>query len=512
MYRRLAITAVLSVTSCTSSQIAQIPTVNPVNPASSAKLQLAVGTATIGTANGGTVQGLNVVATFRGPGGNNATNTNTPTITAPPDFSFGPLLGNSNVLTGFNTKQYVDLENAYVAGQNPAGELLQLSQGLGPFIGVFGYGLAADNRFALDDSQIQGKLLGIIGNEGCEGMAFPGYIDEATAVPTVNAPGSAVNQIAPYGPLPGIYYGGSSTALGSSGPFGRPLTTSAVAALERSAELALPIPSGPGQNCSCPQKCAPDGTPLNDANFPIQAFGGPPAWPSPQGYGNYKYFVGYPLGFTDFGVPPVLGTYALSVTYPTSTDYRSTGSLSTQTQLSNLNALPALSTPKLTVDPDGSGVLSAWTVPPGVSEAIVLIATQDCDLGGRSLTTSDAGFNHYAFVVHSSGPQPPIFIAPDLGPPGLVTNAPSHTFCTTSDIAAEQKALAATGASPQVNTQFVIQVQAIGFDYPAYESSYPFTMSQTPLIHNPAGQADVTTSYPQFATFNVPLPPTTTGP
>ncbi len=509
---RVTIALLAFATSCTSSQTAQIPLVPATDVAKSSKLQLAVGTATIGVANGQSVLGLNVVATFRSKDGNNATNTNTPVITAPTGFSFGPLLGGSNVLSGFSTKDYVNLESAIISGQNQQQTLIRLAQGLGPFIGVFGYGLAADNQFSIDDSRIQSSLSGLPGEESntyCEGLAYPGYFNNGNG--TATPPGAAVNRIPPYGSLPGIYYGGYAAALGQF-PVNTLPTFSAITELERSAELALPIPSGDGggsTSCTCPQTCAPIETPLYNAAFPIQAFGGPPAWPSPQGYGNYQYFVGYPTGFTDFASTPAAGTYSMSVSYPTSTDYQSTASLTVDTQLTNVSGLGVLTTPKLAINSDGSGLLTGWSIPAGVQETIVFIATPDCDLSGRDLKTGGGNFNHYSFLVRSSGPQAPIFVAPNLGPPALATGAPTHTFCATSDLAAEQAALAAVGAPTVVINTFVAQVQAIGFDYPAYESSYPFTMSQTPTIRNSAGQADVTTSYPNYLAFTVPLPSTT---
>jgi hypothetical protein len=68
---------------CASNGNAVTPNVSQVNLQNTTALQMAVGTATIGTT--GTV-GLNVVATFRQQNGNSATLVNTPTITGPAGF------------------------------------------------------------------------------------------------------------------------------------------------------------------------------------------------------------------------------------------------------------------------------------------------------------------------------------------------------------------------------------------------------------------------------------------
>jgi hypothetical protein len=51
-------------------------------------------------------------------------------------------------------------------------------------------------------------------------------------------------------------------------------------------------------------------------------------------------------------------------------------------------------------------------------------------------------------------------------------------------------------------------VAAVGFDYPAYESSYPFSTSAAPTISNARGQADVTTSYPLDVLTQITVPKT----
>jgi hypothetical protein len=49
-------------------------------------------------------------------------------------------------------------------------------------------------------------------------------------------------------------------------------------------------------------------------------------------------------------------------------------------------------------------------------------------------------------------------------------------------------------------------VQAVGFDYPAYEASYPFSTSEAPTISGMTGTADITTSYPVDSDYTISLP------
>jgi hypothetical protein len=123
-------------------------------------------------------------------------------------------------------------------------------------------------------------------------------------------------------------------------------------------------------------------------------------------------------------------------------------------------------------------------VPAGVTEAIVLIRTA-CP----ATSTNAIGASNYAIVTHAVGAQTLLFSA-NLGPPDS-TGTPTATFCPT------QSQSGGTGGTAYDATAY-----AVGFDYPAYESSYPFNVAQTPQITNATGQADVTTSAP--ATFTGP--------
>jgi hypothetical protein len=479
--------ALAVVAGCTSSQTASLPPAATPNVAAGSALQFAVGTATIGTAGNAFSVGLNVVATFRQSNGANATNVNTPTLTAPAGTNFGPLLGNSNVVSGVSPATLAALTAQ--ANSTPASTTFTVpatfGEGFGPFVGVYGYGLAGDNLVSNSDivtvaEKATGQTNGLLGFF-CAGIAS-GYVGGAS--------GSASN-----GDGLGAYYGNPPAVNATPGPN----TTSN---LVRSAELALPIPSGTrlvtngSVTCTCPSTCAP-AAPFKDSNFPVQYFGGPPAWPSPQGYGNYSYFVGYPLGFSTFTAAPHTGSFTLAVSYPTNAAYTSFATVSKTAVLRSVAPLPVFPQPVLTINPDGSGSVVV-DVPAGVREAVITIATNDCDFGGRNV--QPVFYDHYALETANSGPQT-IFISSALGPPSTVTGLPTHTFCTASDIAAGNAATGATTSSFALTTS----VNAVGFDYPAYESSYPFNLSIAPTISNAAGQADVTTSYPSYVQTTISL-------
>jgi len=445
-----ALSAVLA--SCTTAGTAFGPVVNSPDLSKTAKLQLAVGTAQIAYATGFAV-GTNVVATFRGPDGNNAAGSNTPTLTGPPGFNFGPNLGNGNAITGVLPSTFTQQYTAFLQQHTPYP--VALGQGFGPFTGVFGYGLASDNTVSNTVSQ------GLVAAPGlCFGIAVTGgsaSVETSTGVASANGSG------------------------GSTLP-----ATNVV----RSAELGLPIGSGTSGGVpspTCPTGADNSGSPFFDSAFPINYYGGPPAWPSPQGYGSPAYFLGYSLGFSDFTATPVPGSYSLGVAYATSADYSSYGHAAVSAQLRAATPLPPFAKPTLRVNADGSGAVSA-NVPAGVTEAVIMVRTTHCDLA------ANAQPDNYAIVTHASGPQI-IGFSSNLGPPDATGN-PMHTFCTTSDLKNFNAFAKASGSPPATAYPVTSQVFAVGFDYPAYESSYPFDVSPAPKIANASGQADVTTTYP----------------
>ncbi|MBD5603760.1 MAG: hypothetical protein IAI48_01500 [Candidatus Eremiobacteraeota bacterium] len=398
---------------CTTNQVGVSPTPVPVVVAQTAKLQLAVGTANIAGQANAQVTGLNIVTTFRQTNGQNATGLNDPVLTAPPAMRLSSIgcgilnpgaIGNPlpvasappNQLSGVTIPQLVAALKTTTT--YPAG----LGQ-FGAQTGVFGYGLGSYN-----------------------------------AVPQVDLRGpTAPNGFTPcFTPnLPFTSHVDSRTLMGGT-------------ALN-SAELALPIGSGqPGVPALSSGN--PIAAPLTYAvsaaqMLPITTYGGPPGWPSPQGYGNFSYFDGYPEGFTDFGITPVAGSYSLSVTYPTSSDYAQSASLTATATLTSAGfVLPPMPAPVVTRNSDGSGIV-ALTVPAGVAETIVNVSSEDCDPIDRPGEPT----NHYSIVTKASGPQV-LFLSSNLGPPDSHGN-PTHTFCTTSDLVAYNAYLTSGGQATLPN-------------------------------------------------------------
>jgi hypothetical protein len=460
--RALLCAAGLLLAACTSGQTGAIPAPAVPNLARQAKLQLAVGTATLGVAAGGSLVGLNVVATFRGPNGNNATGLNTPTLQGPPGLDFG--LGTGNVITGTLPSQLAAYARAPKGATPPPGLQNGNSTGFGPYVGVFGYGLAGDNPVPPQIAQALTQVSSCLG---------------------IWAVGNTV---------PGGQYNPSGSL--------------------RSNELAQPVPSGYVTSggialtnpCTAPPLATYPAS-LNDPAFPYffqppgqgldGFYGGPPAWPASEGYGNYAFFLGYPLGFVTFSARPVAGTYTLSVAYPTSENYGTYGTLTAQATLSQTGGLPATAPPTLTVNADGSGTIQ-FSVPAGVGEAVVEVQTNDCDF---IESAQRHPINPYSFVTHQPGTQT-IYVPNNLGPPDSTGRA-THTFCTAGDLQAYNAYATATGTPPLTSFTGTVTVIVVGADYPLYESSYPFTMSPTPRIANAIGQADVTISYPLIATYTV---------
>jgi hypothetical protein len=254
----------------------------------------------------------------------------------------------------------------------------------------------------------------------------------------------------------------------------------------------------------CP--CNSDAGPINGTsplfaayNLPIYGdnnelwYGGPPAFPAEGPSVRALGWEGYSLGFTDFAVQPVIGTYHLYAAVPPSYDTPqdptpspnpngtpspAPGILAAGAQLTTLNPLPAFQTPTFAPDRKGGGTITLQ-VPAGASEAMAVVRAIGGSGQGICLQShqSDA---FYTIVAHNTGTQT-LTLADDLGP---LTQSGKKT---------------ATICSKQS-----YQIFAAGTDYPAYEAAYPQNLSQFPSIEAPNGQADVTTSdalrdaYPRY--------------
>ena len=442
----VAVTLSLTIAGCSNGGTSSTPAVQTVNIAQTAKLQFAVGTATIAY-SGGSFVGTNFVSTFRGSDGHSATLANTPTITGPASFIIG-FSESTNTLSG--TLPSV-LSNALSATEQGAQLPTTLGASLGPLVGIFGYGMAGDNLLSPQLANLLQKYTsGVQHSNGTTTLICP------TLTPN---PGRG-SQYEEFSPL----------VSGSAGPV-------ALTGAAQSNELALPV--GSGQNYDpnlisaiCPVSLLKTNYPAaDDPTLSVNYYGGPPAWPSPQGYGNAQFFIGYPIGFTDFFTTPVPGSYGLDVAYSTNAASTTYGHIDASANLSNTQGLPPITITSATVNSDGTGSVIV-NVPSGLYEAVIFVRALDCDITERPVQN----LNNYAIVTHATGTQQIIF-ASNLGPPNNA-GQPTPTFC-------------AGPSNPLSATAF-----AVGFDYPAYESSYPFNTTQTPKITNITGQADVTTSIP----------------
>jgi hypothetical protein len=248
--------------------------------------------------------------------------------------------------------------------------------------------------------------------------------------------------------------------------------------------------------CPCNSDSGPGNgfTPLYQAYFlPIYGgqsdvqrwYGGPPAFPAAGPSLIALGWEGYSLGFTDFAVAPVLGTYHLYAAVPPAYDTPQNptpspnpngsptpppGILAAGTQLTSLTPLPSFATPAFTPDNKGGGTIEL-AVPKGATEVMAVVRA----LGGSGISgstcvnahTSDAFYT----VVTTKGGRQSLVLPDELGPLTQSGQA-TQTICPKG----------------------TYYVYAAAADYPAYEASYPGNLSQLPAIHGKGGQADVSTS------------------
>ena len=243
--------------------------------------------------------------------------------------------------------------------------------------------------------------------------------------------------------------------------------------------------------CACNSDAGPiNGTsPLYQAYLqPIygddleQWYGGPPAFPQAGPQLVALGWYGYSLGFTDFAVQPVLGTYSLYAAVPPAyntpqnptpspnpngTPTPAPGILAAATELTSLRALPVFDTPSFSPDHRGGGGISV-RVPARAREAMVVVRAVAGGNGDCALAHIYDSF--YTLVTHGRGTQK-LVLADDLGPL-TQSGKKTSTICS--------------GES--------YDIYAAAVDYPAYEASYPNDLHQLPLIKGRNGQADVSTS------------------
>ena len=199
-----------------------------------------------------------------------------------------------------------------------------------------------------------------------------------------------------------------------------------------------------------------------------QYIGGPPAYPNVRDGTFPSGFTGYPMGFTNFVLKPVTGTYTLSLAVPTGFDSAgnpTSGTVTASSTLATLTPLPAFAAPTIVLDGAGGGTVSA-NVPAGVTEAMIVVR----DGTGLCYPGANGAPAYFTFVTKTTGPQT-FTLADTLGPTfGAQTTV--RTICSGDSY----------------------RVYAVGFNYDAFGAGPPGNRSQAPAIAGANGQADVTLS------------------
>jgi hypothetical protein len=254
----------------------------------------------------------------------------------------------------------------------------------------------------------------------------------------------------------------------------------------------------------CP--CNSDGGPVNGTSPLYQAYsmpiygndvalwyGGPPAFPQGGPSLVALGWEGYSLGFTDFAVQPVIGTYrfyaAVPPAYntpqdptpspnPNGTPTPAPGILAGAAQLTKLKGLPLFQTPTFVPDSEGGGTVNIQ-LPAGAQEAMTVIEAVGGSGQGICVQSHEAN-SFYTLVSHSSGN---VVLDDMLGP---LTQSGQKT--------------------PTICPGETYEIYSAGTDYPAYEASYPQNLQQLPLITGNNGQADVSTSDLLIAAYPTSAP------
>jgi len=247
--------------------------------------------------------------------------------------------------------------------------------------------------------------------------------------------------------------------------------------------------NAPGpNNVGSPFQVAPYQVPLFDTTASDQnafvPWGGPPAF-NPLGNGQSVVgnsqlppgSGGISLGLDVFaGVTPAVGTYSLAVSVPANTG------ASTQTATFALKAATVLgNATAATYTPDGNGGGSFnAAMPAQATEAYVEVV----DIGpsaAKTVSCNGASAKSPVYYTLQTGTGGALTLGDAAGPTG------TPSICTAAQNT-KANAGAATGGD-----QFM--VWTIGFDYPAFESSYPNSLGNpSPTIVGAAGSDDITIS------------------
>jgi len=440
----VALTAILG--GCSGGGSNGIPKISSTNPLSTGVLEFAVGTANLY----GTATGLNVVSTYRQSDGLSNVLVDTPTITGP--FT--------------------------LPASAPAGNF-----GVDPYSTLGQAGSGSPSGPSVEEVAAGGKITGTsqnvhLGTPDCDQLT-PCTVPSANGGNVTIPPNTST-----FGQAGGVFVDGISPSNSQ--------TSGQAASYEPYTEPLYDSTTGNG----------------------FIPFGGPPAFdPNKDGLGlrdglgnlggvnNTLGVLGLPLGISTFyGVVARPGSYGLSLQVPTgfSGATPTYGTVSKSATLTSTAELGTITAPALALDGKGGGSFTVAALPAGVTEELVEItdfgdgsdAADTCQgpLGATiDATGGGAGPVFYTILVKAPG----TYTLPDsIGPntsvsSGVGTITPSPSICT----AAQN-----TTAAGATDTGDSYTVQAIGADYPLYESLYPNNKSQTPAIVGANGQADITIS------------------
>lgn len=237
-----------------------------------------------------------------------------------------------------------------------------------------------------------------------------------------------------------------------------------------------------------------------------QFIGGPPAYPNvrngtePTNPNTGVPFQGYPMGFTDFNLTPVAGTYSLALVVPTGF----AGSTPTSTTvtaaatLSTLVALPPFPTPTIAFNGTGGATVTA-VVPPGVTEAFIVIRDAGQANGNPNCYPgSEQPPAYYTFRTTTTGVQ--TFTLPDTIGPTFSGQPVTPSICTSTMNTATFAKNNPTITPTPAQGGDAVTVYAVGFNYGAFAAGPPNSSSPTPTIVGANGQADLTQSATRSAT------------
>ncbi|HEV3086420.1 MAG TPA: hypothetical protein VGX96_04265 [Candidatus Elarobacter sp.] len=260
------------------------------------------------------------------------------------------------------------------------------------------------------------------------------------------------------------------------------------------ARYSLPFfaPAGPVTNIPNDPLATASGR--SSAPTAVPFIGGPPNYQNVRDGTFPSGFQGYPLGFTDFNLTPVAGTYTLTLNVPTgfnSQGVATSGNVTSSATLTTLAPLATFATPVFTPDLTGGGTITG-TVPAGVTEALFILLDRD----GGCYPGPNGAPAYYGFRVNTPGPV--TITVPNRMGPTFGTQTSTPTICTSAQNTPPPPPPPAVPPPPNPGDRF--RVYAVGFDYPALEAGPPGNRSQTPTITGAGGQADITQSLVYSAT------------